>query len=38
LRANDPGTCYPTDKIHFGTQGQLDLGKLMADKVHERLP
>jgi len=38
LRANDPGTCYPSDKIHFGSQGQLDLGKLMADTIHEHLP
>ena len=38
LRANDVGTCYPSDKIHFGTQGQLDLGKVMADKVRDRLP
>ena len=37
LRANDPGSCYPSDLIHFGTQGQLDLGKLMASKVHEKL-
>ena len=37
LRANDPGSCYPSDKIHFGTQGQLDLGKLMADTVRQRL-
>ena len=37
LRANDPGTCYPSDKIHFGSQGQLDLGKLMADTLHARL-
>lgn len=38
LRANDPGTCLPDDKIHFGTQGQLDLGKLMATKMHDKLP
>lgn len=37
LRANDPNTCLPDDKIHFGTQGQLDLGKLMATKVHDKL-
>lgn len=37
LRANDPGTCLPNDKIHFGSQGQLDLGKLMATKVHDKL-
>ena len=37
LRANDPNTCLPNDKIHFGTQGQLDLGKLMATKVHDKL-
>ncbi len=38
LRANDPNTCLPNDKIHFGTQGQLDLGTLMATKVHDKLP
>ncbi|MGC4088740.1 MAG: sialate O-acetylesterase [Polyangiaceae bacterium] len=38
LRANEPpGTCYPGDKIHFGTQGQLDLGQLMASKMHDKL-
>jgi hypothetical protein len=37
LRANDPGICYPDDKMHFGTQGQLDLGRLMGDKVHDHL-
>jgi len=25
------------DKIHFGTQGQLDLGDLMARKIHDNL-
>jgi len=37
LRADDPGSCYPSDAIHFGTQGQLDLGKLMAEKMREKL-
>jgi len=37
LRANDPGSCYPSDALHFGTQGQLDLGNLMAIKMHEKL-
>jgi hypothetical protein len=37
LRANAPNTCYASDKIHFGTQGQLDLGKLMATKMHDKL-
>jgi len=37
LRANDPGTPYPTDKVHFGTQGQLDLGARMASKIHDEL-
>jgi hypothetical protein len=37
LRANDPNTCYASDKIHFGTPGQLDLGRLMATKVHDQL-
>jgi hypothetical protein len=36
LRANDPNTCLPNDKIHFGTQGQLDLGQAMAVKMHDK--
>jgi hypothetical protein len=33
----DPGTPYPTDRVHFGTQGQLDLGARMASKIHDKL-
>jgi len=36
LRADDPGSCHPTDAIHFGTQGQLDLGHLMATTMHQK--
>lgn len=35
LRADDAGTPYPNDRIHFGTQGQLDLGQRMASAIHE---
>jgi hypothetical protein len=35
LRAEDAGTPYPNDRIHFGTQGQLDLGLRMAAAIHE---
>ncbi|MEO7668201.1 MAG: sialate O-acetylesterase [Polyangia bacterium] len=34
-RANDPGTPLPSDHIHFGSAGQLELGKRMADKVRD---
>jgi hypothetical protein len=37
LRADDPGTPYPNDRIHFGTQGQLDLGRRMAEAIHDHL-
>ena len=37
LRADDPNTCYPNDLIHFGTAGQLELGKRFARKTHEHL-
>jgi Carbohydrate esterase, sialic acid-specific acetylesterase len=37
LRANDPNSCYKSDLIHFGTAGQLDLGKRMATKMHDQL-
>jgi hypothetical protein len=37
LRADDADTPYPNDRIHFGTQGQLDLGRRMADEIHEHL-
>lgn len=37
LREKDPGTCYPNDKTHFGTQGQLDLGAIKANKIHDHL-
>jgi len=36
LRANDPGTPYPSDLIHFGTAGQLELGKRMATKAYDK--
>jgi len=36
-RADDPNTPYPSDRIHFGTRGQLDLGQRMAYKVQEKL-
>jgi hypothetical protein len=35
LRADDAGTPYPNDRIHFGTQGQLDLGMRMAGAIHD---
>lgn len=35
LRADDVGTPYPNDRIHFGTQGQLDLGLRMAGAIHD---
>jgi hypothetical protein len=38
LRADDVGSPYPSDRIHFGTQGQLDLGLRMASKIHDHLP
>lgn len=34
LRAEDPHTPLPTDHLHFGTMGQLDLGRLMADVMY----
>jgi hypothetical protein len=37
LRAADPNNCIANDKVHFGTAGQLELGKRMAIKVHDRL-
>lgn len=37
LRAGDPNSCYKSDLIHFGTAGQLELGKRMATKVHDKL-
>jgi len=37
LRADDADTPYPNDRIHFGTQGQLDLGRRMADEIHDHL-
>lgn len=36
-RANDPGTPLPNDHVHFGSAGQLELGKRMATKVHDHL-
>jgi hypothetical protein len=37
LRADDADTPYPNDRIHFGTQGQLELGRRMAEAIHEHL-
>jgi hypothetical protein len=37
LRRDDPNTCYPNDLTHFGTAGQLELGKRYAVKMHEHL-
>ena len=37
LRADDSSSCYPSDLIHFGTAGQLELGRRMAAKVHDKL-
>ena len=31
------GTPYPSDKVHFGTQGQIDLGTRMATQIHDKL-
>ncbi len=33
-RAEDPHTPLPTDHLHFGTFGQMDLGRLMADTMY----
>ncbi len=33
-RAEDPHTPLPNDHLHFGTLGQLDLGRLMADTMY----
>jgi len=35
LRANDPETPYPWDKIHFGTAGTLELGHRFAQRIHQ---
>jgi lysophospholipase L1-like esterase len=32
-RASDPNTPLPNDHVHFGTEGMLDLGKRMAEKM-----
>ena len=32
-RADDPGTPYPKDHLHFGTAGTLELGRRLADKM-----
>ncbi len=39
MRAQDPNVCgiVANDQIHFGTAGQLELGKRMAVKVHDEL-
>jgi hypothetical protein len=36
-RANDANTRYPTDHVHFGTAGTLELGRRMAAKMAEKL-
>jgi hypothetical protein len=36
-RANDANTRYPTDHVHFGTPGTLELGRRMAEKMVEKL-
>jgi arabinan endo-1,5-alpha-L-arabinosidase len=36
-RAGDPNTPYPNDHLHFGTAGQLELGRRMADTMHAHL-
>lgn len=39
LRADDPNVCsfVANDRVHFGTAGQLELGKRMAIKIHDKL-
>lgn len=37
-RANDANTRYPSDHVHFGTAGTLELGRRMAEKMVERVP
>jgi lysophospholipase L1-like esterase len=37
-RAADPNSPLPNDHIHFGTAGQLELGRRMAEKVHDKIP
>ena len=32
-RATDPGTHYPSDHLHFGTAGTLELGRRLAEKM-----
>lgn len=34
-RANDPGTKYPQDHLHFGTHGTWLLGLRMAEKIND---
>jgi hypothetical protein len=36
-RANDANTKYPTDHVHFGTAGTLELGRRMAEKMAAEL-
>ena len=36
-RANDANTRYPTDHVHFGTAGTLELGRRMAEKMAAEL-
>ena len=34
LRSDEPGAGAPKDVVHFGTQGQLELGKLFAEALN----
>lgn len=36
-RADDPGSAYPNDRLHFGSAGTLELGDRMAEKTYEKL-
>jgi hypothetical protein len=36
-RADDPMSPLPNDHVHFGTAGQLELGRRMAAMVHDHL-
>jgi hypothetical protein len=37
-RADDPMSPLPNDHVHFGTAGQLELGRRMAETVHANMP
>ena len=36
-RATDPNTRYPSDHVHFGTAGTVELGRRMAEKMAAEL-